>query len=275
MKHFPILFVFALVIECFTHVSAQQIRITPQGDDLFKKIIKGEFVSATDSTITYTDKSGTECVAIPMFVSSVYINGIGTFKNVNGRFLSSSWQTINDVLLAQSKEAEEKRIPEQRIPEKEDDDKQTQEKEQRDFSQTQALVQMQRQIDELMQRQTQAQKQAKKQVFSSFNGTDNAVIGKAFKTTGIVSLSIGVPCLAAGIACCTAGHVRPVETNRYGIPFVSDLTISTRCLEASYYLFGIGASLTIVGIPLYVQGKKIMEMNITYMGNGVGIALNL
>lgn len=275
MKHFSFLLALTLVVGCFTHVSAQQIRITPQGDDLFKKIIKGEFVSATDSTITYTDKSGTECIAEPMFVSSVYINGIGTFKNVNGRFLSSSWQTINDVLLAQSKEAEEKRVQEQRIPGKEDNDKQTQEKEQSDFSQTQALVQMQRQIDELMQLQAKAQTKTQKLTTPSLNGTDNAIIGKAFKTTGIVSLSIGVPCLAAGIACCTAGHVRPVETNRYGIPFVSDLTISTRCLEASYYLFGIGASLTIVGIPLYVQGKKIMEMDITYTGNGVGIALNL
>ena len=65
-----------------------------------------------------------------------------------------------------------------------------------------------------------------------------------------------------------------VGTNRYGIPYASELRTQTQCLEASYYLFSIGASLTIVGIPLYVQGKKIMDINITYTGNGAGVAVS-
>ena len=245
MKHLPILFVFAMAVAGVTRVSAQQIRITLPDDN----VVKGEFVSATDSTITYTDKSGKECVAQPMFVYSVYIKGVGSFKSTGGRFLSSSGLTINDVLLAQSTEAAEK---------------QAQEELRNAPIQTQALVSMQRQIEELMQLQAQAAEKAQQQVYPS-NGADYTLIGKAFKTTGTVSLSIGVPCLAAGIACCTAGNV---GGNRY------NLIARAQCLEASYYLFGIGASLTIVGIPLYVQGKKIMDINITYTGNGAGVAVS-
>ncbi len=264
MKHFSFLLALTLIIEGgFICVSAQQIRITPQGDDLFKKIIKGEFVSATDSTIIYTDKSGTERIVEPMFVYSVYINGMGTFKNVGGRFLSSSGLTINDVLSEQASEAAKKQAQEQ----------QAQEEKLRNLPQTATLLQLQHQIDVLMQLQAQAAEKAQQQVYPS-NGADYTLIGKAFKTTGIVSLSIGVPSLAAGIACCTTGHV--LKSKSSGVDSILE-TLSTRsqCLEASYHLFGIGASLTIVGIPLYIQGKKIMEMDITYTGNSVGIALNL
>ncbi len=170
MKHLPILFVFAMAVAGVTRVSAQQIRITLPDDN----VVKGEFVSATDSTITYTDKSGKECVAQPMFVYSVYIKGVGSFKSTGGRFLSSSGLTINDVLLAQSTEAAEK---------------QAQEELRNAPIQTQALVSMQRQIEELMQLQAQAAEKAQQQVYPS-NGTDYILIGKAFKTTGTVSLSI-------------------------------------------------------------------------------------
>ena len=97
----------------------------------------------------------------------------------------------------------------------------------------------------------------------------NFAIGKALKVSGAFSIGIGVPCLAAGLATCIAGNVMYVS--RYGM--VSDLTTKSQLLETSYYLLPIGASLTLVGIPLYVEGKKIMDLNINYNGNGLGLAM--
>ena len=42
---------------------------------------------------------------------------------------------------------------------------------------------------------------------------------------------------------------------------------------AGCILLPVGASLTIVGIPLYAHGKKIINMNFNYTGNGVGLAM--
>ena len=38
--------------------------------------------------------------------------------------------------------------------------------------------------------------------------------------------------------------------------------------NAGYLLTGAGAALTIVGIPLYCYGKRIMTMEVNYTGNG-------
>lgn len=92
----------------------------------------------------------------------------------------------------------------------------------------------------------------------------NVQLGIALKTSGDVALGVGVPCLAAGLACVIAGHTAHGS--------LLDLTI-TNVKEAGYYLMPIGASLTIIGIPLHIHGKKIMEMNINYTGNGAGLAL--
>lgn len=99
---------------------------------------------------------------------------------------------------------------------------------------------------------------------SGFAGNPNYAIGKALKNSGSASLAIGVPCLAAGLATCIAGRVGGTTHN---------VIQRANCIEASYYLFSIGASLTIVGIPLYIEGKKIMELNVNYTGNGAGIAM--
>lgn len=94
----------------------------------------------------------------------------------------------------------------------------------------------------------------------------NVQLGTALKTSGDVALGVGVPCLAAGLACVIACHTMPVYR---------ESTTATRfkVQEAGYYLMPIGASLTIIGIPLHIHGKKIMEMNINYTGNGAGLAL--
>lgn len=98
----------------------------------------------------------------------------------------------------------------------------------------------------------------------------NYALGKELKVSGATSLGIGIPCLAAGLATCIAGNVMYVS--KYSA--ASDLTTKSQLLESSYYLLPIGASLTIVGIPLYVGGKKIMEVNVNYTGNGAGLSMN-
>ena len=95
--------------------------------------------------------------------------------------------------------------------------------------------------------------------------TPNEVIGRAFLQTGGVALGIGFPCLAAGLATCIAGNVGVTLTN---------VEQKANCVEASYYLFGVGASLTIISIPLIVHGKRIADMKVDYMGNGVGAKVN-
>jgi len=59
--------------------------------------------------------------------------------------------------------------------------------------------------------------------------------------------------------------------SKYG----TGLVTKSQLLESSYYLLPIGASLTIVGIPIYVEGKKIMDLNFGYTGNGLGVTMNL
>jgi len=93
----------------------------------------------------------------------------------------------------------------------------------------------------------------------------NYAIGKALKRSGTAAMVIGVPCFAAGLATCIAGHVGVTQWNALA---------KSNCIEASYYLLPIGASLTIVSIPLYVEGKKLMELKMNYTGNGVGVAMN-
>lgn len=96
-------------------------------------------------------------------------------------------------------------------------------------------------------------------------GDPNYAIGRALKVTGATSMIIGIPCFVAGLATCIAGHTGKNESNLAG---------KAKCAEASYYLFGMGASLTVIGIPLYISGKKVMDLHVNYTGNGAGLALN-
>lgn len=256
MKRF-ITFAFLATIAGAIQIYAQSIKIILPDDDE----IKGELVSATDSMITYTNQQSDDVqTALPMFVKFVRIKGVGTFKNANGLFITLSGKPLSEVMPQQADIADAVYAQSGEVG--------VQMK-----AQAQELAQVRAQLEELMRQQTQSQETVRQYVQIRTEGNvNNIAIGEAFEITGITALSIGVPCLAAGLSCCIAGHLLPLETNYYGIPYASDLAIRTRCLESSYYLFGIGASLTIVGIPLYVHGKKIMEMNINYTGNGAGLA---
>lgn len=246
MKRF-ITFAFLATIAGAIQICAQSIKIILPDDDE----IKGELVSATDSMITYTNQQSDDVqTALPMFVKFVRIKGVGTFKNANGLFVTLSGKPLSEVMPQQTDIADAVYAQSGEVG--------VQMK-----AQAQELAQVRAQLEELMRQQTQSQENARQYVqIRTAGNVNNIAIGEAFEITGITALSIGVPCLAAGLSCCMAAYLLPLH----------DLVIKTQCLNSSYYLFGVGASLTIVGIPLYVHGKKIMEMNINYTGNGAGLA---
>lgn len=122
----------------------------------------------------------------------------------------------------------------------------------------------------------------------------NQVVGEAMKTTGTVSLAVGVPCLAAGMACLmyanfvpnpmanyTTNQIRANADNRLQYISLDEyrtkaeaFTASTHAAEvAGYILTPMGGALTVVGIPLYIKGNKL-TMSVNYTGNGAGIAFN-
>lgn len=124
--------------------------------------------------------------------------------------------------------------------------------------------------------------------------TPNQVVGEAMKTTGTVSLAVGVPCLAAGMACLmyanfvpnpmanyTTNQTRANADNRLQYLSLDEyrskaeaFTASTHAAEvAGYILMPMGGALTVVGIPLYIKGNKL-TMSVNYTGNGAGLALN-
>ena len=112
----------------------------------------------------------------------------------------------------------------------------------------------------------------------------NVVIGKAFKTAGGVSIGIGVPCMIAGTALIIAGKQKQKQSaeifaSNKNISSSDILNYSKQSIKASgMYTAGcallpVGAGFTIVGIPLFVNGKRIMNMNFNLTGNGAGVAL--
>lgn len=122
----------------------------------------------------------------------------------------------------------------------------------------------------------------------------NVELGKALKNTGVISMSVGIPCVAAGIASLVYANMLPNPTAGYttsqslanqnpNLQYMSVDDYVTKLGEyngkvqaancAGYLLTGAGAALTIVGIPLYIYGKQ-MTLNVNYTGNGAGLALN-
>lgn len=101
----------------------------------------------------------------------------------------------------------------------------------------------------------------------------NQVIGKAFKNTGTIAMSIGVPSLVAGSILVALGKPGTDYTDPANLPSKEEAEWRGKCAAAGYILMPIGAALTIVGIPMYVHGKQIAEIQVNYTGNGAGIAL--
>ena len=122
----------------------------------------------------------------------------------------------------------------------------------------------------------------------------NVELGKALKNTGIISMSVGAPCLAAGLASLLYAELLPNPTGGYttsqnlaaqdpNLQYMSTNEYIAKLQDyngkvhaahnAGYLLTGAGAALTIVGIPLYCYGKRIMTMEVNYTGNGAGLAI--
>ena len=92
----------------------------------------------------------------------------------------------------------------------------------------------------------------------------NYVVGYRMRKVGLVCSSVGGVFAGVGLGCTIIGAVnmRDVETAKgYMISIGSALLVS-------------GVSITVVGIPLVVEGKKIMDMKIQYTGNGAGVVFN-
>lgn len=90
----------------------------------------------------------------------------------------------------------------------------------------------------------------------------NDVIANAFRSTGGVALGIGVPCLVTGAICLGVSYADGVPSNK-----------KMRLGAAGSILLPVGCSLTIIGIPLTIHGKRIMDMNVKTSGTSAGLAL--
>ncbi len=103
----------------------------------------------------------------------------------------------------------------------------------------------------------------------------NLVIGKALKSTGSTAIGVGVPCLVAGAVMWHLGLKNTVgDMTSDPMDLTVDKAMSgSRLASAGIFLAAIGGTLTVVGIPLHIHGKKIMTMNVNYTGNGAGVAL--
>ena len=114
----------------------------------------------------------------------------------------------------------------------------------------------------------------------------NAEIARAFKAAGGSCLGFGIPALIAGTVLVGIGNsniqiekkiaeVNSINDYEKFFTEVYDETIKkSRCASAGYVLMSTGAALTIVGIPLYIHGKRIGELNFNYTGNGAGLSMN-
>ena len=96
----------------------------------------------------------------------------------------------------------------------------------------------------------------------------NYAVGQAMRGVAKGSLLIGIPSLITGTI--LLGYGLGMQKNH---PLSRDSEKYADCATAGMVLFPIGASLTIVGIPLSLEGKELMRLNINYTGNGAGIAL--
>lgn len=93
----------------------------------------------------------------------------------------------------------------------------------------------------------------------------NYVIAKALQTTGGTAMGIGIPSLLVGVVCLGVAYSDGYPTTDMG---------KAKAALAGSILLPIGASLTIIGIPLTVHGKRVMDVSLNYKGNAAAIAFN-
>jgi len=122
-------------------------------------------------------------------------------------------------------------------------------------------------------------------------GDPNYAIGKALKSAGSVSLALGVPSMFVGCVLIAAGYSKPnqlkqmindkaagktVDNTKY-MKLATDVAKNketySNCATAGVVLLPFGGALTVVGIPLYVHGKNILELAVQVSDNGAGVAV--
>ena len=91
----------------------------------------------------------------------------------------------------------------------------------------------------------------------------NAIIGKALKSTGAYCMGIGVPALVAGGVLTVMGYGGLLNPQA-----------AAGCATAGCVLMPFGAALTVVGVPLYVKGQQIAQINVNYTGSGAGVVVS-
>jgi len=92
-------------------------------------------------------------------------------------------------------------------------------------------------------------------------GDPNYAIGKAIMSTGEVCLGVGIPCLITGtVLCICATNKKYSNSSLSGLE--SEANKRTRMNQTGCILAGTGGALTIVGIPLVIHGKKLMDLNV-------------
>lgn len=102
----------------------------------------------------------------------------------------------------------------------------------------------------------------------------NYAVGQAMRSVAKGSLIIGVPSLIVGtiLVGYGQGSANAVAKGKYKAT-TKELQTYGNCATAGYVLMPFGGALTIVGIPLSIEGKELMRLNINYTGNGAGLAL--
>lgn len=117
---------------------------------------------------------------------------------------------------------------------------------------------------EMRSAQTQAY-EAERKVMAS---DPNYAVGQAMRNVGKGALLFGIPTLIAGSVLLGYGYGMLNNSSSS-----KNLKTYSDCATAGTILFPIGASLTIVGIPLSAKGRELMELKVNYTGNGAGLAL--
>ena len=121
----------------------------------------------------------------------------------------------------------------------------------------------------------------------------NKMFAKTFTTMGVIDMAVGVPCIVAGISCLmyanfmedpTAGYTtskavaeqysnrKYISSKDYVDKLQSYYDKKNAANTAGYIHTPLGGALTIVGVPLYLYGRRLMQLDIKYTGNGAGVS---
>ena len=119
---------------------------------------------------------------------------------------------------------------------------------------------------EMRAAQTQAYEAERKRSYMMRANNPNYAVGQAMRSVAKGSLLIGIPSLISGTILIAYGYAGRTSS-------ISEMDTKSKCATAGCVLMPLGGALTIVGIPLSIEGKELMRLNINYTGNGAGLAL--